>query len=1162
FAKCATGCNTYVSPAGDFTMLVKDSTHTPGVVYDRRWPDGLLAKYDTLGRLVSVADRFGNTTSYAYKGLTGAAAGQLWTITDPAGKVITFAYDANGKLQTIQDPGGRVVHFTVNASGDLTDIVDPDGVKALHVTYDTHHMTQTYTDRSKSLWTLAYDRGGKVKSVVAPAVTVAGGSFQGTTAFRSVEALVLPDSAGTTGTSASPLTRQLSTKVRIKVTAPNGDSTLYALNRFGSPTLTWLKGPQGHPLVTTLQYNTNGQVTSVLDTALNATLYTWSGPDLLRLNDQKTGSEQEFAYESVYHQVVADSLDHSIVQKNFLSTLGGVDSVWVDSVIVAKYKYDARYRPITITDSAGHVDSVTYNTTGFLNTQWTSVPTASGGRARTSFTYDGYGRVQQTTDPLSRTASATLDSLNRTRSATGALGITVKFGYNDTTFTSTVTDPRNLTYTTVTNALGWVVSKTDTKGGVQRWTYDSLGDVASFTNRRNQVATFTYDHQGRLLTQVADGQTTKFAYDSILRWTADSNAESIDTTHFDNNGRPVMVVSIRGSSHDTLVYSYRPDGLPDKLTIQGGWANPKFNLYGYDPALRPNEITDFSENGTAIAYNGDGQESQYTLPTMTQHILHLSFLYNAGHLLDSLTADQGLPWYVGRHYAYDVVGRDTMVSRGTPSDLGNMQLGDMQIRTLTYDQADRLSGYIDRHDWDEDGGIVCPDPFDLNSCYRNYIPHSDTLRQVAFAYDSSGNWRGTGDTTEANSDRATALNGYHLQYDSEGNITQKTKTGFSQTLTWNTLGQLTQVVTVINGNSTTTTFGYNPLGQRIRKTVNGTVTRYLWNGMNLAMELDGSGNPLREYTYYPGIDRPLSLRRFSDGAMFYYTAEQPGHVATLVNSSNQVVNSYTYGPFGDSLGWSEQVPQPFKYGGREYDPDTRLYYQRSRYYDPALGRFVGEDPLSLAGGINVYSYVGNSPIDFTDPLGLVTCPKGTVQYEISQETGEDGSITTIILCENAKGQVIGTIITNGNAPVTLTGVNVQGEGPSGNVPPIQNIDLVGMGLRQPTFQSGFGGDRIEVPGLTPSTSSQQTLQQKVQECSAKGNAAAGPAITARGTGTSVGAAVVNAFRTGSGMGALQGWLTAQAFQLYVTASIWTGTYAQCLDPKNGVSQLLIMQNSQ
>jgi RHS repeat-associated protein len=58
------------------------------------------------------------------------------------------------------------------------------------------------------------------------------------------------------------------------------------------------------------------------------------------------------------------------------------------------------------------------------------------------------------------------------------------------------------------------------------------------------------------------------------------------------------------------------------------------------------------------------------------------------------------------------------------------------------------------------------------------------------------------------------------------------------------------------------------------------------------------------------------------------------------------------------------------YTGRELDPETGMYYYRARYYDPEIGRFLGEDPLGFEAGVNFYTYVSNNPINFNDPMGM------------------------------------------------------------------------------------------------------------------------------------------------------------------------------------------------
>ncbi len=71
------------------------------------------------------------------------------------------------------------------------------------------------------------------------------------------------------------------------------------------------------------------------------------------------------------------------------------------------------------------------------------------------------------------------------------------------------------------------------------------------------------------------------------------------------------------------------------------------------------------------------------------------------------------------------------------------------------------------------------------------------------------------------------------------------------------------------------------------------------------------------------------------------------------------------------------VPNAVRLAGREYDAETQLYYNRAPYYDPAVGRFISEDPAGLGAGNNLYAYAGNDPINRPDPSGLCNGSGGT-----------------------------------------------------------------------------------------------------------------------------------------------------------------------------------------
>ncbi len=150
------------------------------------------------------------------------------------------------------------------------------------------------------------------------------------------------------------------------------------------------------------------------------------------------------------------------------------------------------------------------------------------------------------------------------------------------------------------------------------------------------------------------------------------------------------------------------------------------------------------------------------------------------------------------------------------------------------------------------------------------------------------------------------------------------------------------------------------------------VTRYVYDNEDILFELDGSNNIITEYVHGPGIDEPIAMIR--GGQTYYYHADALGSIIAITNSTGQVVQRYEYNSFGEIT--YQQDPnfvQPYTYTGREYDEESGLYYYRARYYDPKIGRFISEDPIGLEGGINLYVYVKNSPINFTDPSGLETC---------------------------------------------------------------------------------------------------------------------------------------------------------------------------------------------
>jgi RHS repeat-associated protein len=127
----------------------------------------------------------------------------------------------------------------------------------------------------------------------------------------------------------------------------------------------------------------------------------------------------------------------------------------------------------------------------------------------------------------------------------------------------------------------------------------------------------------------------------------------------------------------------------------------------------------------------------------------------------------------------------------------------------------------------------------------------------------------------------------------------------------------------------------------------------------------------------------------TDTATYYYAVDPTGSVIGLAeyDGTASVVNHYRYDVWGMPQGTeTEGVDNPIRFKSRWWDPDTKLLDFRSRWYDPEIGRFISEDPIGLAGGINVYVFAGNNPVAGQDPFGL----SSQETPRISTATGPDG----------------------------------------------------------------------------------------------------------------------------------------------------------------------------
>jgi RHS repeat-associated protein len=173
------------------------------------------------------------------------------------------------------------------------------------------------------------------------------------------------------------------------------------------------------------------------------------------------------------------------------------------------------------------------------------------------------------------------------------------------------------------------------------------------------------------------------------------------------------------------------------------------------------------------------------------------------------------------------------------------------------------------------------------------------------------------------------------------------------------------------------TITYDGDGNRLAKTVNGVMTRYLVDGLNS--------------TGYPQVVEELVangavVRRYSCGVQFigqsqivsntwetsFYQTDGEGSVRQLTNAAGAVTDAYEYDAFGNEVNSTGTTPNNYLYRGEQWDPDLGLYYLRARYYNPVTGRFLSRDPY--AGNtydppsLHRYRYATGNPVGRRAPL--------------------------------------------------------------------------------------------------------------------------------------------------------------------------------------------------
>ncbi|WP_436791207.1 SpvB/TcaC N-terminal domain-containing protein [Yinghuangia sp. YIM S10712] len=617
---------------------------------------------------------------------------------------------------------------------------------------------------------------------------------------------------------------------------------------------------------------------------------------------------------------------------------------------------DIRQRTIAVED---------FNPTGGQPTIWTS------------YTYDPLGRLTAVTDDHHNTTTAGYDLLGRR-----------------THVTNPDTGPTRTVYDLAGNPIRTSTANLAAIGKAVEYVYDfnRLTDIDYPVFDANDVH-YTYgppgaphNGAGRVTAQTDGAGTLTRAYGPLGEVTQETrtvttsgNGASSFTTGYrrDTWNRLLELTYPDGES---LTYRYDSGGRVDQVTgIKGSFTYPYLTRLEYDK---------FEQR--ALLDTGNGTRTTYTHDPANRRLTNLNARLAQGHFFQNI------------QYRYDNTGNITSISNATlppPGPDVGRQVGGPTTQTFQYDDLDRLTHAEGFHQ----PRTPQADTYHLDLRYdtvhnitrktqiREFISEGGTRVDKPLTYDNPYSYAPT------RPHAPTTIGDQRLDFDANGNQTSRTQQpGPRRQLIWDeenrlacthenvqshTLPQTPQSCDNAGGTPNAARHRYDDQGNRVVKDASRFhiyPNRYYTTDGNQSFK-----------NIYIGDDRlatkAVEPEHRTEDRQYYAHGDHIGSTEFVTDSQGRLAEHLQYFPGGET--WVSEYPSqpvPYRYTGKELDPETGLYYYGARYYDPRLQVWQSPDPAIKTyldgtpgngvfdpANLALYTYADNNPVRLVDPTGLV-----------------------------------------------------------------------------------------------------------------------------------------------------------------------------------------------
>jgi RHS repeat-associated protein len=1014
-----------IDAIGNETTIIRNAQNKPISITDARG-NTTLHEYNGAGNLIAITDAQGNEISYTYD-----ERGRITSMTDARGNTWHFTHDAENRLTSEKDPLGNVTGFAYDIFGNLRESTSPMGNTVTNI-FDGMGRLTASIDAEGNETIFEFDNLGRLVKIINPDKTFAEFVYN-----ESGWLLSAKDETGAT----TSYTYNKNGQVLTITDAMNGVTT-FTYDSMGR-VLTETNAMSG---VTRYSYDTNGNILTITDPMNGVTIFEYDllnrvtsvkdalggvtafgydeNSNLVKITNAD-GSEIDFVYDSLNRlisQTDAEGHTVSFVHDENGNVISQIDGRGNE----ISFYYDELNRLRIVTDEVGGtIENIFDNDSRVIKT-------IDQRGAETSYEHDANGHVVLIRDALGNVMNIEYDSTGRVRRTTDARNNPTQFTYTATGLLRTITNAQGGVTTLAYDVLGRLTSETNPNGETTSYTHDALGRVLSIQNALGHTEYFSYDANNRIttvtdrngeithyeydlngnLTKVTDplGNATHFEYDSMNRLVkVTGHADEVTIYEYDGRGLVTKVINAVG---DAKIYVYDQNGNLVSLTDEDGY----ITIFIYDERNLLDSISYTGGRTANFAYNAAGQLVRLQDWTGTTDFI-LDLLGRITVINDANNRNVS--------YIFDAAGNQTNITY--PDNTSITRTFDSLNRMTTVQTPDGLFTYAH----DPAGQVISMSmPNGITETYTH-----DSIGQLLsiaqgteilneYTYDPMGNVLSRLGGFEARIPSSVTLN----EYNALNQLTTQTERNFHGNIisqfefVHDKRGNLIEEIDMLNNTSQTYTFDSS---NRMVRGVNhyGEESIYTYNALNIftrhnettfvidytsfvptvLMEF-GNNDTITRHTYGNSLSRistNLSNANHTETLFIQNDRLGSGRFATDANG-NRVAHTHL-----DEWGnIHERVMPTFDgnhvnilntFTNHTFDNVLGIYHAQARVYDPSNRRFLSPDPhwgahnrnsslSAIQQSANLYSYVLNNPLKYTDPTGRYIPPEARAMMRSTPTT--------------------------------------------------------------------------------------------------------------------------------------------------------------------------------